>query len=134
MGRKQAREGTMQLLFQMETINDFSEEVLNTFLDNFTFDEMESKYINHSIYKIKENLNIIDRYIEQNLKGWSIDRLASVDLAVLRIAIYEILYRQDIPIEVSINEAIEIVKKFSNDDSFKFINGVLGGVVNSLKK
>jgi len=134
MGRKQAREGTMQLLFQMETINDFSEEVLNTFLDNFTFDEMESKYINHSIYKIKENLNIIDRYIEQNLKGWSIDRLASVDLAVLRIAIYEILYRQDIPIEVSINEAIEIVKKLSNDDSFKFINGVLGGVVNSLKK
>src|SRR5699024_1241426 len=134
MGRKQAREGTMQLLFQMETINDFSEEVLNTFLDNFTFDEMEYKYINHSIYKIKENLNIIDRYIEQNLKGWSIDRLASVDLAVLRIAIYEILYRQDIPIEVAINEAIEIVKKSSNDDSFKFINGVLGGVVNSLKK
>ncbi|MFY9214211.1 MAG: transcription antitermination factor NusB, partial [Tissierellaceae bacterium] len=63
----------------------------------------------------------------------SIYRLAKVDLAVLRIAIYEILFRKDIPVEVSINEAIEIVKKYSNHDSFKFINGVLGGFVRSLE-
>ena len=104
------------------------------FLDNFTFDEMETKYIKESIYCIKENLDAIDNYIENNLEGWAIYRLAKVDLAVLRIAIYEILYRKDIPIEVSINEAIEIVKKFSNEDAFKFINGVLGGFVRSLDK
>ena len=133
MGRKHAREGTMQLLFQMETTNDFSEEVLSSFLMNFSYTDMESKYINDSIYNIKENLETIDQYIKENLKGWSIERLAKVDLAVLRIAIYEILYREDIPVEVSINEAIEIVKKFSNNDSFKFVNGVLGGVVKKLE-
>ena len=134
MGRKQAREGSMKLLFQMELNKDFSDEALNVFLDNFTFDEMETKYIKESIYCIKENLDVIDNYIENNLEGWAIYRLAKVDLAVLRIAIYEILYRKDIPIEVSINEAIEIVKKFSNEDAFKFINGVLGGFVRSLDK
>ena len=62
------------------------------------------------------------------------DRLAKVDLSTLRIAIYEILYREDIPIEVSINEAVETVKKFSNEDSFKFVNGVLGSFVRTIEK
>ena len=83
MGRKQAREGAMKLLFQMELNKDFSDEALNVFLDNFTFDEMETKYIKESIYCIKENLDAIDNYIENNLEGWAIYRLAKVDLAVL---------------------------------------------------
>lgn len=134
MGRKQAREGAMKLLFQMDATGDFSDEALNLFLENFSFDDMESKYINESVRSIKENLETIDKYIKDNLEGWSIYRLAKVDLAVLRIAIYEILYRNDIPMEVSINEAIEIVKKFSNEDAFRFINGVLGGFVRSLDR
>lgn len=134
MGRKQARVGTMQLLYQMESNNDFTEEVLETFLDNFDFDSGEEKYINHAFNLICENKELIDQYITNNLEGWSIYRLAKVDLAVLRIAIYEILYRNDIPTEVSINEAIEIVKKYSNSDSFRFINGVLGGFVREIDK
>lgn len=134
MGRKQAREGAMKLLFQMDTTGDFSEEALDVFLENFPYDEMESRYINDSVNSIKENLETIDKYIGEHLEGWSIYRLAKVDLAVLRIAIYEILYRKDIPMEVSINEAIEVVKKFSNEDAFRFINGVLGGFVRSLDK
>lgn len=134
MGRKRARESTMQLLFQMETNSDFSQDVLDLFMSNFDFDDMESAYITDSVNKIRENLDKIDGLIEKNLKTWTIDRLANVDLAVLRIAIYEILYRDDIPVEVSINEAIEITKKFSNSDSFKFINGVLGGIVRKLDK
>lgn len=134
MGRKQARVGTMQLLYQMESNNDFTEEVLEIFLDNFDFDSGEEKYINHAFNLICENKELIDQYITNNLEGWSIYRLAKVDLAVLRIAIYEILYRNDIPTEVSINEAIEIVKKYSNSDSFRFINGVLGGFVREIDK
>lgn len=132
MGRKQAREGTMKLLYQMELNEDFSEESLITYLSNFTFDKSEEKYILDAITNIKNNLEDIDKYIKDNIEGWDIGRLAKVDLAVLRIAIYEILYRQDIPVQVSINEAIEIVKKYSLEDSFKFINGVLGGFVRSL--
>lgn len=134
MGRKQAREGTMQILFQMESTGDFSDDALNVFLNNFKYDEMEKKYIYDAISSIKNNLYTIDNHIKDNLEGWSIYRLAKIDLAALRIAIYEILYRDDIPVEVSINEAIEIVKKYSNMDSFRFINGVLGGFVRSIDK
>lgn len=84
--------------------------------------------------KITENIEEIDNYIIANLEGWSINRLAKVDLSVLRLAIFEIMYRDDIPMEVSINEAIETVKKYSTDDAFKFINGVLGGFVRSIEK
>ena len=133
MGRKVAREGAMKLLFQMELNDDFSDDAKSIFLENFKFDDMETKYIEEAHTSILENKDIIDKYIEEHLEGWSIYRLAKVDLAVLRIAIYEILYRKDIPVEVSINEAIEIVKKYSNYDSFKFINGVLGGFVRSLE-
>lgn len=132
MGRKAAREGAMRLLFQMDLNVDYSDEAKFIFFENFEFDEMEMKYIDEAYISITENMERIDKYIEENLEGWSIYRLAKVDLAVLRIAIYEILFRKDIPIEVSINEAIEIVKKYSNHDSFKFINGVLGGFVRGL--
>ena len=132
MGRKTAREGAMRLLFQMELTEDYSDEAKSVFLENFEFDEMETKYIDEAYISIMDHMEMIDKYIEDNLEGWSIYRLAKVDLAVLRIAIYEILFRKDIPIEVSINEAIEIVKKYSSYDSFKFINGVLGGFVRGL--
>ena len=134
MGRKQAREGAMKLLFQMESTNDFSNEAMDLYLDNFMFDDGETQYIKDSIVKITENIEEIDNYIIANLEGWSINRLAKVDLSVLRLAIFEIMYRDDIPMEVSINEAIETVKKYSTDDAFKFINGVLGGFVRSIEK
>lgn len=134
MGRKQAREGAMKLLFQMESTNDYSDEAMELFLSNFEFDEGETEYIRASIGTIKENIEAIDNKIIPNLEGWSLHRLAKVDLAVLRVSIYEILYRKDIPLEVSINEAIEIVKKYSAEDSFKFVNGVLGGFVRSMNK
>lgn len=133
MGRKVAREGAMRLLFQMELNEDYSDEAKSIFLENFEYDETEMKYIDEAFISIMENREMIDKYIEDNLEGWSIYRLAKVDLAVLRIAIYEILFRKDIPVEVSINEAIEIVKKYSSYDSFKFINGVLGGFVRGLE-
>lgn len=134
MGRKQAREGTMQLLFQMEINEDYSDKVLDTYLENFTFDKLETEYILDAISSIKENVEEIDNHISIHIEGWNLGRLAKVDLSVLRIAIYEILYRPDIPIEVSINEAIETVKKYSSEESFKFINGVLGSFVRTVDK
>ncbi|MBU5254878.1 transcription antitermination factor NusB [Tissierella praeacuta] len=134
MGRKQAREGTMKILYQMEVNDDFSDEALNIYFNNFSFEELEKEYILDAMTKIKENLDSIDKYIELYSQGWNLNRLAKIDLAVLRIAVYEILYRKDIPVEVSINEAIEIVKKYSTEESFRFINGVLGGVVRNIDK
>ena len=134
MGRKQAREGAMQLLFQMELNEDYSESAIDTYLENFEFNDSETKYILEAMSSIKDNFEEIDKHIGVHLEGWNLDRLAKVDLSVLRIAIYEILYRTDIPIEVSINEAVETVKKYSSEESFKFVNGVLGSFVKTIDK
>lgn len=134
MGRKQAREGAMQLLFQIESNGEFEEDVVGCFLENFQFDGNEAKFIEEAIQGVLSNKEYIDSLISKNLEGWSLERLAKVDLSTLRLAAYEILYRDDIPVEVSINEAIEITKKYSSDDSYKYVNGVLGGLVRGLEK
>lgn len=133
MGRKQTRETTMHLVYQLDITRDFSKGSMEVFLDNFGYDLLERQYIIDAYEKIVDNLEEIDKKIESNLQGWDIKRLAKVDLAILRIALYEIIFREDIPIEVSINEAIEMAKKYSNEDAFKFINGVLGGIVRSIE-
>lgn len=129
MGRKLAREETMKLLFQMELNKDFSDDVMDLFLSENEFNNEEIEYITDAINTIRKNINEIDSKIKDNIRGWKLERLAKVDLSVLRIAIYENNYRDDIPVEVSINEAIEICKKYSTYESSKFVNGVLGNIV-----
>ncbi|SCG83312.1 N utilization substance protein B [Proteiniborus sp. DW1] len=128
MGRKLARESAMKLLFQMQINNDFSSEAVDFFLNNNEFSDDEKEYIQNTVNSITENIELIDGKIEQYALGWKINRLPRVDLAILRIAIYEILFRDDIPVEVSINEAIDISKKYSTSESSKFINGLLGSI------
>lgn len=134
MGRKKARESTMKLLYQMEMNSDYSNDIMELFFENNNFSQLEREYIENAVNTIVENLHKIDESIKDNVEGWDIRRLAKIDLCTLRIAIYEILYRTDIPVEVSINEAIEIAKKYSTDESAKFINGVLGGFIRSRRK
>ena len=129
MGRKSARESLMKLLYQMDINDDYSSESINSFLHNESIKEDEVQFIIEGIDKVKENLETIDKNIETHSLGWAKNRIAKVDLAILRLAVYEILFREDIPIEVSINEALELSKRYSSDDSYKFVNGLLGGVV-----
>lgn len=128
MGRKLARESAMKLLFQMQINNDFSSEAVDFFLKNNEFSDDEKEYIKNTVNCITENIELIDSKIEQYALGWKINRLPRVDLSILRIAIYEIFFRDDIPVEVSINEAIDISKKYSTSESSKFINGLLGSI------
>jgi N utilization substance protein B len=76
-----------------------------------------------------DKLEYIDRLLQSNITGWTKERIAKVDLAILRLALYEILFRDDIPESVSINEALELAKKYSTDESSGFINGVLGKII-----
>lgn len=128
MGRKLARESAMKLLFQMGINDDFTSESIDIFVSNNEFSNDEREYIVDTINKVVENLVTIDSKIEKYALGWKINRIPKVDLSILRIAIYEILFRSDIPVEVSINEAIDISKKYSTNESSKFINGLLGSV------
>lgn len=81
-----------------------------------------------------EHLKDIDGKIAGALKNWTLDRLASVDLAILRLAIFEMFYREDIPLTVSINEAIELSKAFSTTDSKRLVNGVLDGLKRAIER
>jgi N utilization substance protein B len=129
MGRKKTREALMQLIYQMDLNKNFSKEEVINFLNNFDINENEADYLQESAYGVIDNLENINKLIEKYTEGWTLDRLPKVDLSILRIAFYEIIYREDIPVEVSINEAIEIAKKYSTPDAFKYINGVLGSFV-----
>src|SRR5699024_7166694 len=129
MSRIIARESTMKLMYQMEVNNDFSQDLINLFVNNNELKSDEKSYLYEVINGIKENMDIIDETIEKYSKGWNVNRIAKVDLSILRIAIYEIMFKNDMPYQVSINEAVDVSKKFSTEDSSKFINGLLGAFV-----
>ena len=131
MSRKRARIGAMQALFAMDINNDFSTDKLEVFMENNNFQGDEVDYINRVVPDILDKLEVVDETIEKNLKGWTIARLAKVDRQILRVAVYEFLYKDDIPEEVSINEAVEIARLYSSDEAPKFINGILGTIYRS---
>ena len=134
MSRKKSRVGLVQLMFQSNIQDNFSEQMADIFLDNMEFSDSEKEYISTNYMNLISHLKDIDEIISDNVKGWSIDRLSSVDLSVLRVSIYEIYFGKDVPAPVSINEAVEISKTYGTKDSGKFVNGILGTVYRSLNK
>ena len=94
----------------------------------------DKKYITDVTEGVAEKIEELDEKIKPYLKGWTMDRIGKTDLAILRLAVYEIFYRDDIPYKVSINEAVELAKSFCDDSSPSFINGVLAGIINSLSE
>lgn len=133
MSRKKARIGEMQLLYQMELNQDYDLSNVEAFLNNYSFEGDEIDYIKRVSEDLIMHLPEIDQLIDENLQGWAMRRLAKVDKVILRLAVYEFLYREDIPREVSINEAVDIAKNYSSEDSPKFINGILGSIYQYLE-
>lgn len=144
MSRRLARESAVQFLYSADINKDGNlEEMLEEFF-NSEFDYKENEYKDKLSSKdmkfaeeiIKgtiEKLAQIDQIIQDNTTGWSKDRIAKVDLAILRLALYEMLFRDDIPASVAINEAIELAKKYSTDESGGFVNGVLGKIIRNIE-
>lgn len=112
----------LKLQFSNDAEVELNEESLDEMIDR--------EYLNLIVNNIKDNKDIIDGLINKYAKNWTVDRMAKVDLAILRLAICEILYALNIPTKVSINEAIELSKLYCDDKSPKFINGILGSIVN----
>ena len=129
MKRRKAREHALQILFQLDIKKEKpSAVVLRRFWAEHQPDD-EAKAFSEEIVKgTYKHLAEINKLIHQCAKNWSLDRMAVVDRNVLRMAIYEILYRIDIPTSVSINEAIEIAKKYGTEESGAFVNGILDRV------
>ena len=116
----------MQLLFSMEARNDFSPECKDAFLE-FYPPENQKNYVNSVYGAFANHMEEVDAAIEANAEHWHKDRIAKVDLAVLRVAIAEMTFAEEpTPEGVSINEAVNIAKKFGSEESGRFVNGVLG--------
>ena len=128
MSRREIREQIFKLLFRIEFYQ--KEEMAQQ--EAFFFEdeeneasEKESIQISEKVNRIVEKLEEIDRSLNEKAKGWETDRMGKVDLTILRLAVYEILFDEEIPTGVAINEAVELAKKFGQDSSAAFVNGVL---------
>ncbi len=128
MSRKIAREVTMQALYQIELNGLNSFEEIQNFIIESAIKSTEDAYVKNMIEICFEHKATIDENISKHLKNWTIDRLSKVDLSILRLAVSEILYVEDIPTSVSINEAVNLAKKFSDEEASAYINGVLGSI------
>ena len=131
MNRRKSREIAMKLLFEMTINKEDYEEILSNFKENtdINLDDLDFQYIKNIINGIEENKEAIDKKIQENLKNWKLSRLSKIDITILRISTYEMLYLEDVPDKVAVNEAIELAKKYSSDNSPSFINGVLGNMI-----
>lgn len=128
MSRREIREQIFKLLFQIEFHSaEEIEEQLNRYLEQELPDAEEKNldYIRRKLLDICGHLSDIDGLIDENTTGWKIQRMAKVDLTLIRLAVYEIRYEESIPTGVAINEAVELAKLYGSDESASFINGVL---------
>ena len=138
MNRKEAvnarvaeRENLMQMIYQMGITGDFSQEAYDRYINTEISLSKESKYSKELFAVLSQHLVDIDKEIGEHSIKWKTDRMPAVDLAILRLARTEIHYMENIPVSVSINEAVNMAKKFSTEKSASFINGVLGKIVNA---
>lgn len=132
MNRSAIREQAFKLIYSLEIQKQEPlEEQIQIYLENnHISDKKAQEYINDAVLGIEKNKDEILSSIEKNLRAeWKIERISKIDLSILKLAIYEIKYK-DIPFKVVINEAVELAKKYGEDSSKNFINGILASVVN----
>lgn len=132
MSRRELREQIFKLLFRVEfnSKEDMEEQCILFFDDEEnSASEKDAAYILEKCQKILDQLSKIDKLIDETAKGWNTKRMGKVDLTIIRLAVYEMKYDDDVPTSVAINEAVELAKKFGQDGSSGFVNGVLAKFV-----
>lgn len=135
MNRSAIRENAFKLIYSLEIqqLENIEEQIELFFESNNIKEEEAKKYISDVIIGIKENKDKILKDIEKNLKeGWKISRISKMDLSILKLAIYEIKH-SEVPYKVAINEAVELAKKYGEDKSKNFVNGILASIVKEME-
>ncbi|MDF2503327.1 transcription antitermination factor NusB [Clostridium sp.] len=130
MNRRKSREIAMKLLFEISiNTNDVSETIENYKENNENFDDVDFAYVENILDGVAKNNEFLNKTIEGNLTNWKLSRISKVNMSILKIAVYEICFQEDIPSKVSANEAVNLAKKYSDDKSPSFINGVIGNII-----
>ena len=127
MSRRELREQIFKLLFRIEfnSIEEMTEQERLFFEDEDAAQDKDADYILDKYHKIQQKLDEIDAQLNEKAEGWSTVRMSKVDLTILRLAVYKIHYDDSVTTGVAINEAVELAKKFGQDASSGFVNGVL---------
>ena len=131
MKRTEARELAFKLIYSLEIQKNMEEEQIEIFFEENEITNNEEKEFIKTIFEgLINNKSEIEELIQSNLKEkWTIDRISKIDLAILKVAIYELIYSK-VPYKVVINEAVELAKKYGDDSSKSFVNGILASIVN----
>lgn len=132
MTRRDAREAAFVALFQMDVGRASAESAMETALRGRRIGEKNLGYLRSAVLGARKHRESIDKTVSRLAIGWSLDRMSAVDRNLLRLAVYEILHLDDVPVNVSINEAVALAKKFGGDESGKFVNGILGRLAREL--
>ena len=127
--RTQAREYALHILYQMDITGDSASAALDRFWQDNNCETEVRDFAGQLVQGSSENLAEIDTIISRHSEHWKLYRMAAIDRGILRLATYEILYRNDIPPKATINEALEMAHKYSTPDSGKFINGILDKIM-----
>lgn len=128
MTRRELRENTFVMLFHKEfhDIDEMKEQFELYFEKKAPMSEKDETYVSERVYDIISKLNEIDSDIEEASESWTVSRMSKIDLSIMRLAYYEMRFDESVPLQVAINEAVEIAKLYGGDNSPSFINGVLG--------
>jgi N utilization substance protein B len=132
--RRKARELALQVLFQRDLRRKRVEDILAFVSSPTLWDEDTRSFFFTLVRGVEEKEEIVDRLITEVAEGWTLHRMANIDRNILRIATYEIVFLPEVPASVSINEAVELGKKYGTEESGRFINGVLGRLLRYLEK
>ena len=140
MQRRVARRHGFSLVFQLPfhpSTNEGVAQLIQGYYDGLDPADKPTgpsgDYVNRVVWGVFDRQDHIDQVIENFLRGWDIQRISKVDLAIMRLSIYEMLCEDDVPMATAVNEAVELAKEFGTDDSPSFVNGVLGSVSRSIK-
>ena len=125
--RTKARECALQILYQIDLSGSNAQDCVKNYWENYQKDGEPpvKEFAELLVFGVRDNMERIDKIVSSYAENWQLNRMAVVDRNILRLATFELLYRDDIPPKVSINEAIDIAKKFGDQDSGKFVNGIL---------
>lgn len=126
MSRRKTRELAMKLFYQMEIMKEFDEEIIKFYMEE---NNISDEYIVTISKNFIENKDKIDEIIEKYSKNWKISRMGKIEASLLRLATTEILFMEDIPKKVSVNEVLELSKTYGDEKSVPFLNGILGRIV-----
>lgn len=148
MTRSNAREIVSHLIFEMNFTDDTAKEVVDAVMEPEYYDslaqeteiyaerpnEKQLAYIHEAVAGIREKQEELDGYLAKYAIGWSVSRISKVARAILHVAMYEALYVEDVPVSAAINEAVELTRKYEDEDVVSFVNGILGSFARELEQ